>query len=374
MPAPGSSTLQGAGDLGKGSPLANAHATLLACAWRAPLAGQALRLTIVMLRDSGVSEELIDGKVALIFPGQGSQFVGMGLELAAMSPAAKRVLDQADAILGFPLTEIMFHGPAEILEDTINAQPAILAASVAALEAMQERLAEQGKQITPALVAGHSLGEFTALVAAGSLDYPEALRLVRERGRLMREAGEQRPGGMAAVLGLDDEVLADVCREASAAGIVVLANANCPGQTVISGEVQALERAMALAKERGAKRVARLGVSIASHSPLMQDASAQFAAVVAQTTLREPAVPVVANVSAEPMTDVAGIREELSRQIASPVNWTGSVRRMIEEGVTTFIELGPGQVLTGLIKRIDRSVQAVGLGDLGLGLPPVVAR
>jgi [acyl-carrier-protein] S-malonyltransferase len=328
----------------------------------------------VMLGDGGVGEELIDGKVALVFPGQGSQFVGMGLELAAMSAAAKRVLDQADAILGFPLTEMMFQGPSEILEDTINAQPAILAASVAALAAMHERLTEQGKRLTPALVAGHSLGEFTALVAAGSLDFPEALRLVRERGRLMKEAGERRPGGMAAVLGLDDDVLAEVCREASVAGVVVLANANCPGQTVISGEVQALEQAMALAKERGAKRVARLGVSIASHSPLMQNASVQFAAVVAQTPIREPAVPVVANVSAEPLTTVAGIREELSRQIASPVNWTGSVRRMIEEGVTTFVELGPGQVLTGLIKRIDRSVQAVGLGDLGLGLPPMVAR
>jgi [acyl-carrier-protein] S-malonyltransferase len=328
----------------------------------------------VLLRVAGVSEELFEERVALVFPGQGSQFVGMGLELAAMSPAAKRILSEADTTLGIPLTEIIFSGPAETLEDTINAQPAILAVSVAALEAMRERLAEQGKTLTPAMVAGHSLGEFTALVAAGSLTYPDALRLVRERGRLMKEAGTQRPGGMAAVLGLDDDVLAGICREASGEGVVVLANANCPGQTVISGELPALERAMELAKERGAKRVTRLGVSIASHSPLMAGASAQFAAIVARTPLREPAVPVVANVSAEPLTTVQAIQDELSRQIASPVNWTGSVRRMIDEGVTTFVEIGPGQVLTGLIKRIDRGVRAIGLGDLGVGLPTVVAR
>ncbi len=321
-----------------------------------------------------MSEELFEERVALVFPGQGSQFVGMGLELAAMSPAAKRVLREADTTLGIPLTEIIFSGPAETLEDTINAQPAILAVSIAALEALRERLAEHGKTLTPMMVAGHSLGEFTALVAAGSLTYPDALLLVRERGRLMKEAGTQRPGGMAAVLGLNDDMLAGICREARDEGVVVLANANCPGQTVISGELPALERAMELAKERGAKRVARLGVSIASHSPLMADASAQFAAIVARTPLREPALPVVANVSAEPLTTVEAIRDELSRQIASPVNWTGSVRRMIDEGVTTFVEIGPGQVLTGLIKRIDRGVRAIGLGDLGVGLPPVVAR
>jgi [acyl-carrier-protein] S-malonyltransferase len=318
--------------------------------------------------------ELIDGKLAMVFPGQGAQFVGMGEELAAISPAAKRVFAEADAVLGFPLTDLIFHGPADQLEDTINAQPAILTTSIAALEALRERLAERNAALAPAMVAGHSLGEFSALVAAGALDFPEALRLVRERGRLMKEAGEEAPGGMAAILGLDDDVLAAVCAEASADGIVVLANANCPGQTVISGEVAALERAMALAKERGAKRATRLGVSIASHSPLMANAAKRFAALVAATPLRDPAVPVVGNATASPLATAAEIADELSRQIASPVNWTGSVRTMIKAGVTTFLDLGPGQVVNGLIKRVSRDVATLGAGDLDLGLPTVANR
>jgi [acyl-carrier-protein] S-malonyltransferase len=310
----------------------------------------------------------------MVFPGQGAQFVGMGEELASISPAAKRVFAEADTVLGFPLTDLIFHGPADQLEDTINAQPAILATSIAALEALRERLAEREATITPVMVAGHSLGEFSALVAAGALEFPAALRLVRERGRLMKEAGQEAPGGMAAILGMEDEALSTVCAAASGDGIVVLANANCPGQTVISGDVAALERAMALAKERGAKRATRLGVSIASHSPLMARAAAQFAALVAATPLRAPRMPVVGNVTAAPLTTEAEIVDELSRQIASPVNWTGSVRTMIEAGVTTFLDLGPGQVVNGLIKRIDREVAMVGTGDLGLDLPTVAAR
>ncbi|HEY7030668.1 MAG TPA: ACP S-malonyltransferase [Thermomicrobiales bacterium] len=319
-------------------------------------------------------DELIAGKVAMVFPGQGAQFVGMGEELAAISPAAKRVFEEADAVLGFPLTDLIFNGPAAQLEDTINAQPAILATSIAALEALWERLAERGAAMTPVMVAGHSLGEFSALVAAGALEFPAAVRLVRERGRLMKEAGEEAPGGMAAILGMEDEALAAVCAEASEGGIVVLANANCPGQTVISGEVAALERAMALAKERGAKRATQLGVSIASHSPLMAAAAERFAALVAETPLREPRVPVVGNVTATPLTTVAEIADELSRQVASPVNWMGSVRTMIEAGVTTFLDLGPGQVVNGLIKRISRDVATVGTGDLDVGLPTVMGR
>lgn len=315
------------------------------------------------------ASERIGGPVAMVFPGQGSQHVGMAGALAAVSDAARNALTDADETLGFPLSRLMFEGPAETLEDTVNAQPAILAASVAALAAVRERLAERGGAITPVMVAGHSLGEFSALVAAGVLDYPTALTLVRERGRLMKEAGVERPGGMAAVLGLDDDALRAVCMEASLLGGVVVANANCPGQTVISGEIAALERAMELAKARGAKRVARLGVSIASHSPLMAEAARRFAAIVAGTPMAEPDIPVVANISARPMTTTAEIRDEVSRQIESPVDWTGSVRTMVAAGVATFIDMGPGAVLAGLIKRIDRDVAILGLADLGLDLP-----
>jgi [acyl-carrier-protein] S-malonyltransferase len=317
---------------------------------------------------------LTPGKLALVFPGQGAQFVGMGEQLTMISPAAKAVFDEADAALGFALSEVILQGPADQLEDTINAQPAILTASVAALAALKERLAERETSIEPVMVAGHSLGEFSALVAAGSIDFAAAVRLVRERGRLMKEAGDEAPGGMAAILGMDDEALAEVCAEASGDGIVVIANANCPGQTVISGEVAALERAMALAKERGAKRTTRLGVSIASHSPLMARAAEQFGKLVAATALRDPVVPVVGNISATPLTTVAEIVDELSRQMASPVNWTGSVRTMIDAGVTTFLDLGPGQVVNGLIKRIDREVATLGTGNLDIDLPTVAAK
>lgn len=313
--------------------------------------------------------ELIEGNVAMVFPGQGSQFVGMGTELQSVSPAARAIFAEADALLSVPLSSIIAEGPADVLEDTINAQPAILTASVAALAAVRERLEVKSDTITPLVVAGHSMGEFTALVAAGALDFPSALTLVRERGRLMKEAGIESPGGMAAVLGLDDETLAAACAEASSIGIVVIANANCPGQIVISGEVAALERAMQLAKERGAKRVTRLGISIASHSPLMANASRQFAEVVRDTDIKVPTIPVIANVTAQPLRTAAEIRTELSYQIERPVNWTGSVRTMVDHHVDTVVELGPGAVLSGLIKRITIDVRTLTIADLGLDLP-----
>jgi [acyl-carrier-protein] S-malonyltransferase len=315
------------------------------------------------------TSEHIEGNIALVFPGQGSQFVGMGRELQAASSAAESVFAQADDILAMPLAEMIANGPADVLEDTINAQPAILTASVAALEAVRERLEGRNASISPLAVAGHSLGEFTALVAAGALDFATALKLVRERGRLMKEAGIEAPGGMAAVLGLDDEPLAAACAEASSEGVIVIANANCPGQIVISGEIAALERAMQLAKERGAKRVARLGISIASHSPLMAKASARFADVVREAPISDPTVPVIANVTAQPMRTADELRAELSYQIERPVNWTGTVKTMVDLGIDTVVELGPGAVLSGLIKRITADVRTLTITELGLDLP-----
>ncbi|MBA3413718.1 MAG: ACP S-malonyltransferase [Chloroflexia bacterium] len=312
--------------------------------------------------------EALGDDVALVFPGQGSQFVGMGRALSETSPAARRVFDLADETLGFSLSGLCFDGPAAELEDTANAQPAILTASFAALEALRERAAAAGTTIRPLVVAGHSLGEFTALVAAEVLDFPAALGVVRERGRLMKAAGAERPGGMAAVIGLDRAALTAVCARAAAdaAGIVVVANDNCPGQTVISGELAALQRAMELAKEAGAKRVARLGISIASHSPLMERAAAQLGEILDALPLRQPRFPVVANATGLAMTTVDEVRRELVHHIERPVDWTRSVRSMVEAGATTFVEVGPGQVLSGLIKRIERDAATLGLGDLGL--------
>jgi [acyl-carrier-protein] S-malonyltransferase len=310
-------------------------------------------------------------KVALVFPGQGSQFVGMGQALYAGSATARGIFDRADELLGIPLSTLCFEGPATELEETVNAQPAILTASVAILEAVREAAASTGTPLDPVVVAGHSLGEFTALVAAGAIDFADALGLVRERGRLMKQAGDEQPGGMAAVIGLDAGSLADVCLEAGHDGIVVVANDNCPGQTVISGEVGALTRAMELAKERGAKRVARLGISIASHSPLMAQASSQFGELIASVQLRTPRVPVVGNSRGEAIATIDGLREELMSHIERPVQWTRSVQEMIAMGVDTFIEVGPGQVLSGLIKRISRDVSIIAVDDLELGLPVI---
>lgn len=309
------------------------------------------------------SEQLGD-EIALVFPGQGSQTVGMGTALSEASPAARETLREADDELGFALSRLLVEGPATELDDTFNAQPAILAVSIASLRALEERATAEDVRIAPLVVAGHSLGQFSALVAADVIDFRDALRLVRERGRLMKEAGTKRPGGMAAVIGLDDERLVEICREAETAGIINVANANCPGQTVISGEVAALERAMELAKAAGARRVARLPVSIASHSPLMADVSRQLGELIGGIELRDPSVPVVGNVSGAPVTTAEGVRSELAHHVERPVNWTASVRAMIDLGVTTFVELEPGQVLSGLIKRIDRNVRTASASDL----------
>lgn len=305
----------------------------------------------------------VKARIAFVFPGQGSQYVGMGKQLYDTSPAARRVFDQADAVLGFPLSHLCFEGPQEELDDTINAQPAILTVSIACLEALKERLGPLGFVAAPSLVAGHSLGEFTALVVAGVLDFEDALKLVRERGRLMKETGAEHPGGMAAVIGLDDATLEEVVQEAQTEGIVTVANANSPGQMVLSGELVALQRAMELAKARGARLVQRLAVSIASHSPLMQQAATRFNNVVSQINLRPPQIPLMANISAKTLTTVEELRIELSEQLTRPVQWSRSVQEMVANGVDTFVEIGPRKVLSGLIKRINSDARPISLSD-----------
>lgn len=302
-------------------------------------------------------------QIALVFPGQGSQYVGMGKQLYAASPAARRVFDRADQVLGFPLSHLCFEGPQEVLDDTYNAQPAILTVSIACLEALKEKLGPLGYALVPSLVAGHSLGEFTALVVAGVLDFDDALKLVRERGRLMKETGDAHPGGMAAVIGLDTTTLEQVVQEAQTAGIVTLANDNSPGQTVLSGELAALQRAMEIAKQRGAKLVQRLAISIASHSPLMQQASQSFTKLLGQIPFRAPQMPVIANISAQAITNVDDVRFELAEHLTHPVQWTRSVQTISAHGIDTIIEIGPKQVLTGMVKRITPTAKPISLTD-----------
>jgi [acyl-carrier-protein] S-malonyltransferase len=305
-------------------------------------------------------------RIAWVFPGQGSQYVGMGKHVYEVSEAARRVFHQADEVLGYSISSLCFNGPADELEDTVNAQPAIFTVSIAYLEAIRERSDRLGRSITPVYVAGHSLGEFTALVAAGVLDFRDALDLVRARGKFMKESGELHPGGMAAVIGLDREVLEQICEEAGEVGIVVLANDNCPGQSVISGDSAALTRAMTLAEERGARRVVRLGITIASHSPLMERAAQQLNELIARIPLRDPEVPIVANITGQILTSVDDVRNEISQHVLMPVQWSSSVKQMVNGGVTTFLEVGPGQVLSGLIRRIRKDVETLTVKDYGV--------
>jgi len=295
-------------------------------------------------------------KTALVFPGQGSQFVGMAQDLVATYPQARAIFEQADATLGFALSQLCFAGPDADLTDTINAQPALLAHGVAAWRV----LAAHSPELIPAFTAGHSLGEYTALVAAGALEFADAIKLVRERGRVMKAAGEANPGAMAAIIGMDDAPLKAVCDEAGAQ----IANYNAPGQIVITGTKDALDRASTLAKQRGARRVIPLAVSIAAHSRLMESAAQEFAAIVADVPMRNPAIPVISNVTAQAMTRADEIREEMVAQLTSSVQWTKSIEYLVAQGVTKFIELGPKDVLAGLIRRINKDVQAISVGDV----------
>lgn len=298
--------------------------------------------------------------IAFLFPGQGSQLVSMGHTLFQTEPAARDLFLEADEILGFPLSTLCFKGPAETLTDTVNAQPAILATSIAIL-----RVLEQEMDLSPTFVAGHSLGEFTALVSAGALTFPAALLLVRERGRLMKAAGENQPGGMAAILGVQTATVTALCASAQkeTGQAVQIANDNCPGQIVISGAQTALKRAIELAEESGARRIVPLQVSIAAHSPLMASAAAAFEPHLAQLTIHQPAVPIIGNTTAQALTENSLIRAELVAQLTSSVRWTESIHYLREQGVDTFVEIGPRDVLTGLMKRIDRKAKRFSIQD-----------
>lgn len=291
--------------------------------------------------------------LAFLFPGQGSQTVGMGADLATHYPAAQAAFDEADEVLGFSLSQLCFLGPEEVLTDTLNAQPALLAASVAVLRALESEL---GSLPMPAFFAGHSMGEYTALVAAGALNYGDGLRLVRERGRLMKEAGEKTPGMMAAILALELDVVTQICAAAATAtgGIAQVANDNCPGQIVISGEHRAMEAAMQAARDAKARKVVPLAVSIPAHSPLMAPAAAALTEALRAIEIIPPIAPIIGNTTAHPITAITDLQAELTAQLTESVRWTETVQTMVDAGVTTFVEIGPGDVLIGLVKRIDR--------------------
>jgi [acyl-carrier-protein] S-malonyltransferase len=297
---------------------------------------------------------------AFVFPGQGSQTVGMGKALAEQYPAARRVFEEADAVLGFSLSGLCWNGPDAVLGETLNTQPALLAHSVAAWRVLTGEFGE----FSPLCLAGHSMGEFSALVASGALEFADGVRLVRERGRVMTEAGKRKPGGMAAILNLDRAILSEVCDQAAreSGGTVGLANDNCPGQIVISGEVPALQRAIELALARGAKRAIRLNVSIGSHSPLMGDAAREFTRAVDALAIADPKSPLIGNTAAGVLRTAQAIRADVNAQLTSPVRWVDSVRAMTGLGATIFVEFGPKDVLSCLIKRIDPTVGTFAAG------------
>jgi len=296
---------------------------------------------------------------AFLFPGQGSQAVGMGQALAKTYPIAQDIFDEADQVLGYPLSKLVWDGPEDSLNDTVNTQPALLVHSVAVLRVLQDQIPE----FQPAFVAGHSLGELSALVAADALPFKQTLKLVRRRGELMKAAGESSPGGMAAILGLDIATVDDICAKTSAeADIIQVANDNCPGQVVISGAIPALERAIASAKDAGAKRVVRLAVSIAAHSPLMQHAQADFNQAVAAAPIRQAKIEIIGNVNAHPISSPNDIRADLQAQLNARVRWKESIQYMLKQGITTFVEVGNGNVLTSLVKRINRKTKRIALG------------
>ena len=296
-------------------------------------------------------------EISYVFPGQGSQAVGMGLDLYESSPAAREVFQEADECLGFRLSRLIFEGPSRELQDTVNSQPAIMIVSIACWKAWEEFLGSQAP--TPRSVAGHSLGEYTSLVVAGVLSFGEGVRLVRERGRLMHEASEARPGGMAAIIGLDELAFEHICAETG----VELANVNSDEQVVISGDKIAVARAMDLAAARGARKTVPLKVSGAFHSSLMSYAQKGLAEAIGELEFQDPEVPIIANSLATPVTTVDEVQGELIEGLCHCVRWKQSVQYMVQSGSSRFVEFGPARVLSSLIRRIDRDVDASTLTD-----------
>ena len=293
------------------------------------------------------------GKIAFLFPGQGAQYVGMAKDVYDSSPKVKELVKKAEQAIDFNLSEVMFNGPVDALKQTDITQPSIFLHSILLTQLIDK--------VKPDMAAGHSLGEYSALVAAGALDFTDALKLVRFRGQGMLLAGIENPGTMAAVVGMEDKKVEEICSEASSVGIVQCANFNSPGQIVISGSIEGVRKAMELCKAGGAKLVKELVVSGAFHSPLMQSAKEKLSSQLNDVKIDNAKIPVYANVTAKPVTDSGGIKSLLNEQVTAPVRWEETIKNMIEDGAEEFYEIGPGKVLQGLLKRIDPNVKSIGI-------------